>query len=546
MTTERAAHRAPRGQRRAAVLVGLCLTLGIAALTILAHRAAGPLWRDEVNSVNVAARTPIAAVVDATPYDSFPLAWPLVLHAWIAAGQGDSDQALRRLGATIVLATLAVVWWAGRRLEIGVPLATLLLFGLSPSEIVYGSMVRGYGLGALAIVWCTGATWSYVRAPTRARFLVLVLATVLAVQTYFANAFLVVALALGAAAATLPRRRFTPLGGVIAAYAVGAASVLLNLASFTYALQVAPIEQTAPPLSFQLGVFRQAVAPGAWPLAVAWIVAPLLAIAGAVWTRARPEPARDGDGDLAAFALVTGVAALLTYFVYLSGVAKLPTQLWYYLSLMAVLALTCDAGTTLLARRFRHGELARTIAVALVALAAAAPVAATVPFRMTNLDTVAATIARAGAPSDLAVVFPWYMGITLERYQRGDVPWITLPELSEHDLHLHLEIRDRMRRGATGVAAELARVEQVLRAGGSVWVVGGLVAPPPGDAAPSLPPAPNGPTGWRAGPYLDMWELQLGALLREHAGAVERVALPDLGQVNAWENVPLYRASGWR
>jgi hypothetical protein len=213
---------------------------------------------------------------------------------------------------------------------------------------------------------------------------------------------------------------------------------------------------------------------------------------------------------------------------------------------MAVLALTCDVGTALLARRWARGPLVRAVAVGVVALAAAAPVATTVAFRMTNLDLVAATIGRDGKPSDLAVVFPWYMGITFERYHRDAVPWITLPEPSDHDVHLHLEIRDRMQRGADGVAGELARVEHVLRAGGAVWIVGEPMSPPPEQPAPSLPPAPAGPQGWRAGPYLDMWELQLGALLRAHAGAVERVALPDAGQVNAWENVPLYRASGWR
>jgi hypothetical protein len=119
-------------------------------------------------------------------------------------------------------------------------------------------------------------------------------------------------------------------------------------------------------------------------------------------------------------------------------------------------------------------------------------------------------------------------------------------EPSDHAVHVHLEIRDRMERGAEGVAGELARVEQVLRAGGTVWVVGEPMSPPPGQPAPILPPAPTGPQGWRAGPYLDMWELQLGALLRAHAASVERVPLPDVGQVNAWENVPLYRASGWR
>jgi hypothetical protein len=61
-----------------------------------------------------------------------------------------------------------------------------------------------------------------------------------------------------------------------------------------------------------------------------------------------------------------------------------------------------------------------------------------------------------------------------------------------------------------------------------------------------LPPAPHGPRGWSSAPYLDHWELQLGALLETHAARGSRVPLPDLGRVNAWENLPLFRAEGWR
>jgi hypothetical protein len=61
-----------------------------------------------------------------------------------------------------------------------------------------------------------------------------------------------------------------------------------------------------------------------------------------------------------------------------------------------------------------------------------------------------------------------------------------------------------------------------------------------------LPPAPHGPQGWAVGPYLENWELQLGALLERHGRDGGRVALPDPGRVNAWENLPLFRVQGWR
>ena len=100
-----------------------------------------------------------------------------------------------------------------------------------------------------------------------------------------------------------------------------------------------------------------------------------------------------------------------------------------------------------------------------------------------------------------------------------------------------------MKQGDAGVATELARVEQTLRAGGRVWLVGAPAAPPPGQPALRLSPA----SGLQAAaPYLTGWELQLGALLQARSSDTWRVALPDAGNVNAWENLPLLLVQGWR
>ena len=93
---------------------------------------------------------------------------------------------------------------------------------------------------------------------------------------------------------------------------------------------------------------------------------------------------------------------------------------------------------------------------------------------------------------------------------------------------------------------ELERVERVLRGGGRVWIVGGLLLPPPGQPAPHLPPAPNGPWGWHSGPYINGWLTQLGALLQAHADVTREVPLPPVGPVNVFETAPaLLVAEGW-
>jgi hypothetical protein len=538
---------APRGgpaARPVALLAGVLLTAGLVPLHLAYVRNAGGLWRDEVNSVNVAGLPSVAEVFAHSHLDSFPTAWVLLLHGWIRAGLGETDADLRRIGLVVGAAILAALWWTARRLGLVAPLVTLLLLGLSPTTIVYGDEVRGYGLGVVGIVWCLGALWAFVATPSGPRFAVAQAAAVLAVQSYFGNCFLLLALCIGAAAVCLRRRALGTLGAVVGLGAIAAASMLINLPSVQYAANLAPIEQGAWGPAWFAAMFRDALAPEVPLLAWAWALAGVLAVAGCVLAWRGPQ-AEDADRDRALFVLVAVGSALGGYLAYLSFIS-VRTQFWYYLPLMAITAVGCDVGTALLARRVAFGELVRVGAVALAALLVAADVAAATRVRMTNVDLVAEAIAREARPNDLVVVLPWYCGITFQRYYRGAAPWITWPDFPEHRFHLHAEVKEKMRLANAAVAPELARVEATLRAGGRVWLVGAPPAPPPGAEPAQLPPAPGGPEGWRAAPYLDTWELMLGALLQAHSVDAWKVALPDIGPLNHWENLPLLKVEGWR
>jgi hypothetical protein len=531
-------------QRRATAAVGLLLTAALLPLHLVFLRHAGALWRDEVNGLNLVTLPSFAEVFAQRHLDSFPMVWVSVLYSW-AAVAGDADAALRRLGLVIGLATIATLWWTARRLALAAPLVTLLLFAMSPSAIIYGDSLRGYGLGALAVAFCLGAVWWFVDRPSRRSALLALAAALLAVHTYFPNGILLAAIIAGAAAVCLCRRAWPRLAAVLAIGALASATMVFNLAWIRYALEVGAVEQGSWSIGWLLSVFRQALAPGAPLLALAWAAAALLAATGAALTWWSPRGA-GADRERALFVAVAAVVGLVGYFVYLRFIARLPTLLWYYLSPMVLVALACDVAIALLAARFRYGVAAQALAVAALAALGAADVLATVRVRMTNLDVVAAKLEELAAPADLVVVFPWVCGITFERYYRGAAAWITLPDFEEHEFHRHLWVAEKMKLGEKAVAPELDRVERTLREGQRVWVVGALVAPPPGQPLPPLPPAPSGPQGWRAAPYLDHWERQLGALLQEHGRDLWRIALPDLGAVNAWENLPLIQVEGWR
>jgi len=530
--------------RRASIALALVLTLVLVGLHLVFHAHAGPLWRDEVNSVNVASSPSLSDVFARARFDSFPAAWTAILHLSLGLGSGDADRDGRRLGLVIGLVTIASVWWAGRRLGVAAPVVALLLFAMSPSVIIYGDAVRGYGLGAAALLWCAGSLWAYVERPGARRLALAFMASLAAVQTHYANCLLLLAAGAGAAAVVLRERNFRALAS-LALLGMGAALsvVIVNRGALEYMTQTAPLIVATWPTAFLIEVFAHAIGAGVTPLSIAWALAGVLALAGlALAFRPGSDPA---DVDRALFCGVTIILGLVVYFIALRSTG-VGIQYWHYLSLMGLCALILDVGSGLFAARWWWGGWARVAIVAVLALASVRDVAEAVRLRMTDVDLAAREIARRGGPGDLVVVLPWYAGVTFDRYYRGSTPWITIPDLPEHKVHTHLAIRDRMKIGSRAVDDELSRVERVLRGGGQVFVVGVVAAPDQGAPPAELPAAPGGPRGWHADPYLESWELQLGALLERHGVERERVTLPPVGSVNAWESLPVGVVRGWR
>ena len=538
-----------RESERLPVVVGTALTLTVVALCVVYQRSAGPLWRDEVNSVNLAHLPSLYEAYAHSHLDSFPTAWVILLYAWVAwAGLGESDASLRVLGLLVGLATVGTWWWTGRHLKLRAPVLTLLLLGMNPTWVIYGTQVRGYGLGVLGLSWAFGALFSFVRRPSLATALIALAAAILAVQSYFGNCFLIAAICAGAAAVALQRRSIRLAAAVVGIGAVAAVSMSVNWFSVAYASGLASIEQGSYPVAWYAEVFWNALGPELPVLRAAWTIAAACAVAGIAATLVAPrvdstDRQRDDDDRVrATYVAVSAVTALVGYAAFVDYIS-VRTQIWYYLSLMSVVAFACDVGSELLARRLPRGDVVRAAAIAVCAGALVVAVAAEVRLRMTNVDTIAVTVARDAKPEDLVVVFPWYCGISFARYYRGAAPWITLPDFPSHAYHEHALVADKMRQREAAVASELARVEQTLRSGHRVWIVGPLVAPEPGQA---LPPLPRVGEPQRAAHYLANWEQQLGALLRTHARDVWTVPLPDLGRVNRWEGLPLIVAEGWR
>jgi len=252
---------------------------------------------------------------------------------------------------------------------------------------------------------------------------------------------------------------------------------------------------------------------------------------------------RPGAGDVRLFALLVLVLGLAAQLLFQEFLAYTP-RAWYDLPLLALVACALEPLVAALCRT----PLARLARVALAITLAAAMLPYELPrlrLRMTNADLVARRLASVAAPDDLVVVSPWYYGVSFDRYYRGPASWTTLPDLPEHGVHRYDLVKAKLA-APHPIDDVLAAVQRTLSGGHRVWLVGQVRLPLPGQAPPVLPPAPASPAGWHDFPYVQSWALQLGALLRAHAGSLARVSVASPDPVSPLEDMTLAVAAGWR
>jgi len=85
------------------------LTLFLIFLHFRLLMHAGPLWRDEINSLYVANTQTVHNFETALVFNPFPALFAAVLRIWIALGFGNSDFHLRILGFVIGLLLIGAI-----------------------------------------------------------------------------------------------------------------------------------------------------------------------------------------------------------------------------------------------------------------------------------------------------------------------------------------------------------------------------------------------------------------------------------------------------
>src|SRR5439155_3280401 len=156
------------GIETAAALIG---TVFSGILLVLTAMNAGPLWRDETNTFNLAHMPSLRDIWHNLPFDSCPLLRPLLVRGCGVLGLTNGDMGIRILGLGIGLFFLTSLWLCQRWIGGRTPILSIALLGSLPAFIFIVGENRAYGLAGCLLVLSFGKIWRVLESPTKSRVL---------------------------------------------------------------------------------------------------------------------------------------------------------------------------------------------------------------------------------------------------------------------------------------------------------------------------------------------------------------------------------------
>ncbi len=528
--------------RRIELILAIVVTLVVVVLLIIRTIHAGPLWRDECDTVQTAQLPTLKDVAANFQYDSFPLPFLGLVRLYTALF-GASDASLRAIGLVVGMALIGAAWFNSRSLNADTPLLFLILAGLNTTFLVWGTSLRAYGLGSVLIVLGFGLTAKFLLQPDRQRLWPIFLAFLAAIQCLINDTVLVFAVSAAAMIVCLFRTRYKTALALFALLTACAISYLPYVPVY-FKMGWRTVLQREISLPSLWQSFRSACGEPTSITACMWSVLIVLSLIGAtcwLWNSRREKPTR--QRDLLCFALSAVLISLIGYYSFLRLLSYKPHP-WYYLPLLCLLAAAIDLIVANLCR-FRWIRLAR-LSVAVVTLLIMPLVIwpQLVRARQTNMDLVTHALEQQASAKDLIILNPWYLGVSFNRYYHGTTRWLTVPTIAEHRVHRFDLLKEKMM--AVAPLDDLKQVmAETLQRGNRVWFVGDTVWLSEEKVPSILPPAPQSQFGWSYSGYLPAWSQQLLAFAQWHAVRGDLILSPAK-DVNAVENVSVWALQGWR
>jgi len=539
------------GAETTTALIGTAFS---AMLLVLTAMNAGPLWRDEATTFNLAHMPSLGDLCHNLHFDSYPLLWPLLVRVCGMLGLTHSDMGIRILGLAVSLFFLTSLWLCQRWFGGRAPTLSIALLGGLPALIFVVGANRAYGLAGCLLVLGFGTIWRVVESPSKSRILSAGFICLLFVQCiYYGVIFLGAMLAAGALIA-IRRRRWK------AAWAMAGIGLVAGVSLFIY---LPIMHQGSEFLSFWSSPFFEPVTlwmelgnalagrssgnpdGGNGPQIWIWIG---LLLAGAMVavimqrTPVRRTPnaevasrkANPERSDLALFCVTSVVLGTIGYTWFLLKVQYF-MQPWHYIEILILWAISLDGILNASWPALRPWGWVRIGFLLGMMILTAGPAWAEAHTRRSNLDLVAAFLSQNASARDGIVVQDVWEGVTFNRYYRGQSQWLTVPPIDSHQVYrIDLVLAEMNRPEAMSPVSNASR--NTLTTGHDVWVVATPLPAPPSEM----------PTRRWGGSYTYWWNQQVATFLLDHAeqGNVETIAMP--GPVSHFEDVSVMRFTGYK
>jgi hypothetical protein len=540
--------------------VALAGTAFSAMLLVLTAMYAGPLWRDETNTLSVAQMPSLKEFWNNLTFESFPPLWPLLVRGWSFLGMVDSDAGIRVLGLCVGFFFLASLWLCSRWIGGRAPILSVALLGSLPAFIFIMGANRAYGLASCLLVLSFGMIWRMLEFPSRSRVLLAGLACILFAHCVYYDMVFLCAMLSGAALVAIRRRRWKTLGTLVGIGAVSGTSMAIYLPIIRRGSAYVPMIQE-PSFNFstpwhKLGealTARSSAHPDGPHGPEIWLWVVLLLGGSVVALVMQRERERQGPNpetaaaiaartrtDLALFCVVSMLFGIAGYMAFLLKL-QFPTQRWYYVEMLSLCAISLDGLLGANWPKLRPWGLLRIGFMVVMMTWGARSAWEEAHTRRSNVDLIAGVLDKNASEGDLIVVHTAWEGITFNRYYQGRAHWVTVPPIDSHKVHRNDLVLEKLNQ-QDPMAPVLREITSTLRSGNSVWLVGHVTVVHPGP----LPPTPRPPTRWWLGLYFGYWSAQVTTHLLDHALQEKVLEIPVDGPVSCLENLPVTRFSGYK
>ena len=465
--------------------------------------SAGPLWRDEANSVQQACLPGWDSFLGSLRYDSFPVFYPAILRAWTSIPSLSGDLALRAMGLLTGLSLLFSICLVCRLFGARIPIVALVLLGVDPILISEACSIRPYGLTLLGLLWAFASLGMCLTRPSPRWFLVASVASILSVQLSYSSAFFIAAFCLVAAKLSLWR------GDRRLASTLLIPGLLSALTLVPYWTVLGHARDWAVLLHYRVDwaqFFASYAKEHGFVSPVLWAMFLTLACVSMPFRR---RNSRDFSSVPEVVSYAVGVAAtgLLAQILFVEFM-KVPPFPRYFLPALVFVGIALQLVLGPLPRA------SHTVLAVVALFLTAGPAWSWLSLQRTNVDGIARVLEREARAEDLVIISPWFLHPSFQRYYRGPADWVTVPDLpacpiTRYDLFMKAMFwSDASGELSSHLASTLSR-------GGRLWLIYQAIGQVPDPAhPPEAPPLPSTLSGEDYVWYRSYWEREIWFLLR--------------------------------